>query len=198
MIVVDVETTGTDPHVHGIVSVGAVDLASPERRFYDECRVFEGAHVMEEALGINGFTEKEIHDPSKKTEEQVLRSFIPWAMDTDDHTLAGHNPIFDISMLQTAAKRYGLDWPFPHRSIDSHSVCFAHMIWKGKKPPTEKGRTALNLDSVLKYVGLPPEPRPHNGLQGALRAAEALSRLLYGKGLLPEFEKCPIWGDLPS
>ena len=38
MIVLDIETTGTDPRFHSIASIGAVDFDEPERgEFYEEC-----------------------------------------------------------------------------------------------------------------------------------------------------------------
>jgi hypothetical protein len=45
---------------------------------------------------------------------------------------------------------------------------------------------------VMVYCGIPEEPTPHNALTGAKAHAEVISRLLYGKKLLPEFEKFEI------
>ena len=69
-----------------------------------------------------------------------------------------------------------------------------HMIKAGKTPPldVEHHRSALNLDAVLNYCGIPDEPEPHNALTGALSHAECISRLLYDKKLLPEFEQFEI------
>ena len=44
----------------------------------------------------------------------------------------------------------------------------------------------------MEYVGIPVEPHPHNALNGAKQSTEAISRLLYDKKLLPEFDKYPI------
>ncbi len=52
MLVVDVEASGTDEYKHSIVSVGALDLANPTNRFYEECRVWDGAHIMDEAMAV--------------------------------------------------------------------------------------------------------------------------------------------------
>jgi DNA polymerase III epsilon subunit-like protein len=60
MIVVDVEASGTNYEKHSIVSLGAVDFDNPENRFYGECHIWDGAHIMEEALEVCGFTETEI------------------------------------------------------------------------------------------------------------------------------------------
>ncbi len=53
MIAIDVEASGIDYDMHSIVSVGTIDFADPTRQFYDECRIWDGAHIMEEALAVN-------------------------------------------------------------------------------------------------------------------------------------------------
>ncbi len=65
------------------------------------------------------------------------------------------------------------------------------MVHRGVTPPfdAEHMHTALNLNAVLEYCGVPREPDPHNALTGAKCHAEVASRLLYGKGLLPEFSQ---------
>ncbi len=59
-------------------------------------------------------------------------------------------------------------------------------------PPTLHGHSALNLDAVLRYVGIPDEPKPHNALTGALVETEAFGRFFYNKPLLPEFATYPL------
>jgi len=106
--------------------------------------------------------------------------------------IAGHNPSFDRDFLRHAAMRAHLNWPFAHRTIDSHSVCWTHMTLQKIKPPMKNQRSALDLDAVLVYCGLPEEPNPHNALVGAQMEAEGFSRLLDNKKLLEEFEKYEI------
>ena len=69
-----------------------------------------------------------------------------------------------------------------------------HMVTHGATPPfnRDKHRSDLSLDAILRYVGIPEEPRPHNALTGARCHAEVASRLLYSKPLLPDFEMYPI------
>ena len=68
------------------------------------------------------------------------------------------------------------------------------MVKRGLIPPIDplKKHSALNLDAVLLYCGIPEEPTPHNALTGAKCHAEAISRILYDKKLLPEFEQFAI------
>jgi DNA polymerase III epsilon subunit-like protein len=195
MLVVDCEMSGLDPQKNSIVSIGAIDFDTPSRQLYEECRVWNGAHIEEEALAVNGFTKEEILDPSKQSEGDAVHAFITFAAGMADTTIAGQNVFTDLYFLRAAAERAGhTNWPFAHRIIDIHTMCFEHMIKRGVTPPVDplKHHSALNLDAVLNYCGIPGEPKPHNALTGAKCNAEAISRLLYGKKLLPEFEQFAI------
>ncbi len=193
MVVVDVEASGVNPHKHSIVSIGAVAFSNPEKRLYEECRIWEGAHIMDDALAVNGFTKEQITDPNKKTLEEIITAFLAWIEGIEgDRTIAGQNPSFDRDFLQTSAERYHLNWPLAYRTIDVHTICYMHQIKRGLNIPIVHNRSALDLDAILRYVGLPDEPSPHNALTGALVEAEALSRLLYDKPLFPEFKHLPI------
>lgn len=187
MLVLDVEASGTESRVHSIVSVGALDFEHPDTRLYLECRMWDGAHIMDEALAVNGMSREAIQDPGKVSEAELYDAFVAFAEPVRDHTFAGHNPSFDRDFLHAAALRAHKNWPFAHRTVDTHSLCYMHMIQRGFIPPIEHGRSRLNLDAILNYVGIPQEPKPHNALTGALSHAEVLHRLLYGKKLLPEF-----------
>ncbi len=195
MIAVDVEASGIGPDTHSVVSVGAVDMDNPSRQLYEECRVWEGAHINDEALVVCGFTRDQITDQNKQTEGDLVHKFATWAEGSADRTLAGQNVSFDRDILQAAAIRAKhTAWPFAHRTIDSHSLAWMHMVKRGLTPPVdhEHKRSALNLDAILLYCGIPEEPKPHNALTGAKSHAEVISRLLYDKKLLPEFEKFDI------
>ncbi len=194
MIVIDIEASGTEYEKHSIVSIGAIDFDNPTDRFYEECRIWEGAHIMDEALTVNGFTEAEITDPTKKSEGEIVRMFLEWSQHMGDRTLAGQNVSFDRDYLKFACRREGLQWDLAHRTIDTHTLCYMHMVNHGIQPPidAQHRRSALNLDAVLNYCGIENEPQPHNALTGALSHAEVISRLLYGKKLVLEFEQYSI------
>jgi DNA polymerase III epsilon subunit-like protein len=197
MLAIDVEATGTEAGVHSILSVGAVDMNNPSRTFYEECRAWEGAKIEDEALVVCGFSREEATDPKKQTEADLVHKFIAWALEAPDRTFAGQNPSFDRDFLRAAAARAGhTDWPFAHRTLDSHSFAWMHHIKRGLTPPLdpEKKRSSLDLDAILIYCGIPEEPTPHNALTGAKSHAEVIARLLWDKKLLPEFEKYDIPG----
>jgi len=188
MIIVDVETSGMTPDRHSLLSVGAIDFDNPERQFYEECRIFDGAHVDDEALEVNGFTRVQIADPKKQTDREVAEKFLQFALGAKEKTLAGQNPSFDRDFLQATAHRYHINWPFAHRTVDLHSVCYADMIRKGIKPLEEKGHSALNLERILEYVGLPRRNGKHNALEDTKLETEAFARLLLGQSVLEEYK----------
>ncbi len=195
MLVLDVEASGVEAHKHSIVSIGALDIEHPENRIYIECRVWDGAHISDEALAVNGFTKEQILDAKKPSEADLVHEFLHWSEGVKERTLAGQNPSFDRDFLKYAAERAGhTAWPFAHRTIDTHTLAYMHMVNRGLVPPVDPvhRRSALNLDAVLNYCGIPAEPEPHNALTGALSHAEVIARLLYGRKLLKEFEQFEI------
>lgn len=194
MLVLDIEASGLNYEKNSIVSLGALDLDNPTNRFYGECRVWDGAHIADDALEVNGFTKEEILDVNKMSEGELIRNFIDWSKVLRNRTFAGQNVSFDRDMAKAAAHRAHLDWNFAHRTIDVHTLGWMHMVSRGLTPPLdeEHHRSALNLDILLNYCGIPEEPQPHNALTGALCHAEVISRLLHNKKLLPEFTQYEI------
>ena len=194
MIILDVEASGTRPDLHSVVSIGAIDLDNPENRFYEECRMWEGAEIMDGALEVNGFSEAEITDPNKQTEAEATQKFLEWSQSFLDRTLAGQNPSFDRDMLKAASRRAHLNWDLAYRTIDTHTLCFMHIVKAEGIPPVDEQhrRSSLDLDAILNYCGIPEEPHPHNALTGALCHAEVTARLLYDRKLLPEFSEYEI------
>jgi DNA polymerase III epsilon subunit-like protein len=193
MIVLDVEASGIDPEKNSILAIGALDLDELTNQFYDECRMWDGAKNEPEATAINGFTDKDATDSSKKSEAELLAAFFAWAFDRPkDHTLAAQNVWFDAGFLEAASHRAGVEYPFAKRVLDIHSIAWLHMTRAGKTPPAEKGHSALSSSVIQEYCGIPQEPSPHNALTGALWHAEVLSRMASNKKALPEYEAYEI------
>ncbi len=188
MIILDIETTGTSPKNHSIVSIGAVDFDNPEIQFLSECRIFEGAHIEKEALMINGFTIDEITDSSKKTEGEAVSQFLQWMDEREDMIVAGQNVFFDVSFVEAAAQRASAVCSLSRRIIDLHSITYFHMIQRDISAPIRNRKTTLDSDKIMEYVGIPAEPKPHKALNGAIWEAEAFSRLIYNKNLFPQFK----------
>lgn len=194
MIIIDVEASGTEFAKHSIVSLGAIDFDNPENRFYRECMIWEGAHVMDEALVVNGFSKAQITDSSKMSEGELVAEFFEWTFSMSDRTLVGQNVSFDRDFVKAAAHRAKLQFDLPYRTLDTHTLCWMHMVKQGLTVPIDPQhkRSLLDLDAVLNYCGITSEPQPHNALTGAMCHGEVTSRLLYNKKLLPEFNQFEI------
>ncbi len=193
MIVLDVETTGLRPDQHSILSLGALDLSDPTNQFYGECRAWDGAKIEEAALAINGFTKEEAQDPARQSEAELVKAFVAWATDRpENRTFAAQNVSFDFEFVASACRRAGIDFPFAKRTIDVHSVAWLHMTKQGMTPPEGSHRSLMDLGFILRYCGLPEEPKPHNALMGALLHAEVISRMAYNKKLIPDFDSYDI------
>lgn len=193
MIIVDIEATGTEPHKHSLLSIGAVDFANPDNQFYEECRMWDGAHIMDEALAVCGFSRESIIDPRKQTEKELVTHFLAWAAGCEEQTIAGQNPSGDRDFIKYGCERAHINWPLAYRVIDLHSVCYVHQIQKGIVPPVIHKHSALNLNAILGYVGITEaQPQPHNGLIDALLEAECFSRLINNESMFPQFKIYPI------
>lgn len=178
MIILDIETGGLDPNRHALLSIGAVDYETGDE-FYGECRAYKNypGHqddlIDDFALGVNGFTREQCHDSSKDFPHALYMRFLHWAVIAKkrDLLIAGQQVgAFDIPFLKKIAsdpqQAIVPTWPFGYRSVDLHSVAFAKL---GK---------SLSLDGILQAVGLQPEPKPHNALNGARLERDAFKRLL--------------------
>lgn len=167
-IVLDIETTGLDAKLNGMVSLGAVDFKTSDV-FYGECHVDESTIIDDFAMGVNGFTIAQIRE-FKDSSYDLYTKFLKWS--NGRATLLGGQQVgsFDILFLKEIHKLLPKDikWPFGHRSLDLHSVAFA------------KSGKSLSLDGILEYVGLKPEPKPHNALVGATLEREAFKLLGIG------------------
>ncbi len=192
MIVADIEATGLDPKKHSILSIGAIELEHPEREFYGECRMWDGASIMTDAIAVNGFTKEECMDQRKHSLEELMQSFLHWIEQCEEKTLAGQNTSFDRDFLNDSFARSHIGWHFAYRTLDLHTMTYMDMVKRGITVPIKNDRTDISTDVIFNYVGIPSEPKPHIGLNGAKYEAEAFYRLLYGKNLLPEFAQYPI------
>lgn len=193
MIVLDIETTGLDPEVHGIVSIGAIDMNEPDQYFYEECRIREGEKIDENALDVNGFTLDECRDKNKQSTRDLLQHFEAWLDSRSIKMIGGlHVASFDVPFLNKKSTQVGLRMRLHKRSIDLHSIAYAKMQSLGKVVPMTDGWSVMDTDFIHPFCGIPKESKPHNALNGAKWEAESIYRLMNGKSLLKEFSRHPV------
>lgn len=196
MISIDWEFTWLNHKIHSLVSLWAVDFYNPTNQFYAECRIWEWATWEDEALKINWFSVKDIQDPNKLSIVQLIKKFDEWLKTCPyPQILIWQNPKSDIDFLVESYKKAWLEYPLWHRSLDTHTIVFSKHLELGKKILLDKWKYKINLDESLNFVWIPGgEPKPHIALMWAKCAAEVVSRTIFGKKLLSEFE----WYDIPE
>lgn len=194
MIVFDIEATGSMwfPEKYSILSIGAVDFDNPQEQFYEECRMWEGSEFESRALEVNGFSEKDIVDEKRQSEESLVKNYLAWLSTRNDQTMAGQHPFTDVAFLKIAAERYHISYEHRIRTIDVHTLCFVDYLKHGHRAPLIDNVSGLDTDEILRYVGLTGRIGAHNALVDAQLEAEAISRLVFGKGLFDEYAQFGI------
>ena len=205
MIIVDIETSGNfDPERNGIWQIGAVDFDNPSNAFLQEARIDDSDNIEEGALKVIGKTREYLRDKNKQSQKGLLLNFFNWSEKIKNKILVAHNTPFDYGFLFLRAKKYGLKFPFEHRTFDLHVMAAFKYFQVNGKFCIEDGKSKLNLAKVLEFCGMKDnriqlkdkevikEGTPHNGLEDAKLEAECLSRIIYGKGLFKEFDNFKV------
>lgn len=191
MIVVDVETSGVDPHIHGLLSVGAIVWEDPEQWFYGEARPAEGVLLDNQALEVNGFTPEQLSALPKDMPTMLLEFFTWVRTQRPPYLLMGHNAQFDLKFLQKETARAGMsakECPFPYHTIDLHTVAQVDYFQsKGFWYPD-----VLPAWKIFERLGIPNEPKPHYALNGAMFELEAFGRLLLKRSMFEDFAQYPV------
>lgn len=172
--IIDVETTGLDPRFHEIIEMGMVVFDSRTFEILDtfEAKVkpewIDRAHFK--ALEVNGYNEEEWKDGM--TLYQMMNFLYERTQDT---IFCAHNMIFDWGFLDEAQRQTGITLPFGRHKID-----LLTLAW-GKIPHHKV--SSWSLKTVCTYLGIPPEPKMHRALNGAMAEYEVYKALMSGSNV---------------
>ena len=198
MIVVDIETSGTNFLKCGIWKIGAIDFENPEQVFLEEARIDDGDKIVnmpenkKTVFEVIGKTEAQLRDKKKQSQKQLLERFFKWCEKSKAKNIMCQNPQFDLAFLQIKAQKYDLKSPIHYRAFDLHSIAQARYLQLKGKFLLEEGRSDMGLTNILKLCGMKDERKVHNALEDAKLTAECFSRILKGKNLLKEYKKFKI------
>lgn len=204
MIVVDTEFTSLDFNRGGIWQIGALDLYNPENTFLEEARIEEEDFVEQAALDVVAKTEEELR-AIPQSQKEMLEHFFKWTESVKIKNIITQGP-WDFAYLMVKADKFGLKYPFRHRTFDLHSVAQVKYSEINRELLVHEGNSDMGLNNVLKFCGMEDhrrrisadtgktiqEGKPHNALEDAKLEAECFSRLVYGKNLLSEFKQFPV------
>ena len=167
-IVLDSETTGLDPHLDRIITIGAVAVHAHEIVLEDS---FDALVAVADtgAVEIHGITPDEAR--AGREEADVLTRFLDYLR---DGVIVGHHIGHDIGMLDIACQRH---WGFRtmNRSLDTMDLTL-HLEQDGafaSRPPIRQ----FTLDALCSLFDVIPHDR-HTASGDAFLTAQVFLRLL--------------------
>ena len=167
-VVLDSETTGLDPHIDRMITIGAVAVCGDEIVLEDS---FDALIAVADtgAVEIHGITPDEAR--AGLEEAEVLTRFLDYLR---DGVIVGHHIGHDIGMLDVACERH---WGFRtmNRSLDTMDLTL-HLERDGAfaaRPPIRQ----FTLDALCSMFDVIPHDR-HTASGDAFLTAQVFLRLL--------------------
>jgi len=163
LVVVDLETTGTDPAHDAITEIGAVRLRGGEvlgefRSFVDPERPIP-AYIA----SLTGISDATVAGAPRI--QAVLPMFLDFAHDA---ALVAHNARFDVSFLRAQTARIGLGWPDP-QVLDT--LLLARQVFGRDEVRDHK------LSTLAAHVGASVAP-DHRALSDARATVDVLHAII--------------------
>lgn len=181
LVVVDVETSGTDPSRHCVLEVAAIDLTTHEElRFVPRPPAGWMENAELEALAVNRYMERRLWELEIEANEPAWKAL---AQMLDGNMIAGANPGFDGTFLRTEMKANGLEPTWSYRTRDLATYAAGVLGLDPAEPHTASGiLRLLDIDNTL----------PHTAYGDALAEATAFHALIAMKRPQRPFV---VWGE---
>lgn len=138
-VVIDLETSGSDHEIHGILEIAAVypcwtDKWSTGKIFHEHVDMFPGAQESEDSMKIHGIIPD--HPFRKALSETDMMQALAHSIqaqcqlfESSKAVLVAHNPHFDVSFLRAAEKRTGVTLPL-HRYTMFDTATMGMMMYR--------------------------------------------------------------------
>jgi DNA polymerase-3 subunit epsilon len=168
-VVLDSETTGLNPRVDRIITIGAVAVRTGEILIEDSFAAMLRVDKNTEAVTVHGVTRDESR--SGIEEPEALERFLDYVR---DGVIVGHHIGHDVAAFAAAYERH---WGagFLNRSLDTMDLTL-HLEQDGAfagKPPIRH----FTLDALCEMFGVIPHDR-HTASGDAFMTAQVFLRLL--------------------
>lgn len=169
LIVVDVETSGTDPLEHDVLEVAAVDLATGEELYFVPTPIMgnwlERAHPA--AMKVNRYFERGVY--AEQVDVQTTRQrWEALATMLDGNILAAVNPAFDARFIDYAMEKHEVECRRSYRLRDLATYA-AGVLRTDPAEPTSSGE-------IFAALGITNQ-EAHSALGDARATAEAFNKL---------------------
>lgn len=163
----DSETTGSVFGLHEILEVGLVVFDQNTFEIFDTLNIkVKPLHIenaVPAALERNGYNEKDWKDAG--TLKEAIKMYVE---KTKDCIFCAYNATFDWGFMNEAFRKTEIQDKMDYHRLDLLSVAWARGMDKNEK---------WNLKTACEMFGVPPEPDPHNALNGAMTAYELFKKL---------------------
>lgn len=176
IVVLDLETTGTNPVIHDPVSVAFVPLADHLPPLSVAIRPPNPVWSEYAAANFSRFRSEWTHAAVSPMEALIhVEQYLGQICEGRDAIVVGHNVGFDLAFLRKLATYSGKDdvTSISHRSVDTHSILF--VAWLLGRIPEE----ALTSDGAFRHfqIIVSPEAR-HTALGDAIATKVMFIRIL--------------------
>ena len=168
-VVLDCETTGTDPRRDKLISIGAVVVEAGEIVLEDSFEVLLKVAYNASAVTVHGITRDQAADGL--SEAEALAAFLPWLR---DGVIVGHHIGFDITMISLACQQL-FNFELRNRSIDTMELTL-HLEQDGAFKAQQQIQS-FSLDALCSLFGVTPHDR-HTAGGDAFITAQVFLRLL--------------------
>jgi DNA polymerase-3 subunit epsilon len=179
LVVVDVETSGLNPHRHSVLEVAAIDLTTNEELIFVPDPAVPPLHgsprwqaiAQDKALAVNRYYERKVWEQTA-TPAATEDAWNALAAMLDGNLIAGANPEFDAQFVDAAMHHWGIEPKRRHQTRDLVTYAAGALGFDPAIP--------LGSGDLIARLGI-TNTMPHSAEGDARAAAEAFQMIRDGK-----------------
>ena len=152
LVVIDLETTGTNPFFHDVLAVGLVPLMQPAPPRVVYVRPEEPRWSRYAKVNFEKFAETwESHAVPPEAACETIERYLEEVFHGEEVTPIGHNVGFDVAFLRKLAFLAGKDElrAVSHRTLDTHTMLYL-LFLNGRLPASALSSDGASTTSASK------------------------------------------------